>query len=412
TRCIREDPKQKGLLYAGTESAIYVSFDDGGHWEPLQLNLPRVPIHDIAIKNDELVAATHGRSFWILDDLTVLHQMTDAVRSAPAHLFTPKPTIRLTLGRGFRGDPENRRAFHSTGGFVASYKLVKDKHGDDRTVYLDAGENTPAGVVVHYLLKSRPEGEVKLAFLETNGTLIKEFTSQADDKAKKKGPKVAADAGMNRFVWDMRYPDAHEVPGAIFWSGGVTGPRAAPGAYQVRLTVNGQSYTQPFEIKRDPRIAATDADLKEQFQLLIEIRDRLSETHDAINNLRTVRGQLDEWVKRAEGRPMAKQLADAAEGIKAKLNAVEEELIQFRSKAHEDPLNFPIKLNNKLASLSGVVAAADTKPTAQAREVYSELSSKIIDQLANLREVVNADVAGFSRLVQQAELPAVVLKAD
>ncbi len=411
TRCIREDPKRRGLLYAGTESAIYVSFDDGGHWEPLQLNLPRVPIHDLAIKNDELVAATHGRSFWILDDLTVLHQMTDAVREGSAHLFQPRPTIRTTLGRGFRGDADNRRAFHSTGGFVASYRLVRDPQtGQDRTAYLDAGENAPAGVVVHYLLREKPQGEVNLAFLDSGGALIKEFSSGGDDGAKKKGPKAPAAAGMNRFVWDMRYPDAHEVPGAIFWNGGVTGPRAAPGTYQVRLTVDGKTYTQPFEIKRDPRIAASDADLKEQFDFLIEIRDRLSEAHDAINNLRAVRGQLDDWVKRAEGRPAAKQLAEAAEGVKAKLGAVEEELIQFRSKAHEDPLNFPIKLNNKLASLSGAVAAADAKPTAQAREVYRELSSRIIDQLAILREVVNADVAGFSRLVQQAELPAVVVK--
>ncbi len=411
TRCIREDPKRRGLLYAGTESAVYVSFDDGAQWQPLQCNLPRVPVHDLAVKNDELVAATHGRSFWILDDLTVLHQMTDAVREGPAHLFQPRPTIRTTLGRGFRGDPENRRAFHSTGGFVASYRLVRDPDtGQDRASYLDAGENAPAGVVVHYLLRDKPEGEVKLAFLEPGGAVIKEFTSSADDKAKKKGPKVPTAAGMNRFVWDMRYPDAREVPGAIFWNGGVTGPRAAPSTYQVRLTVGGQTYTQPFEIRRDPRIAATDADLKEQFDFLIEVRDRLSEAHDAINNLRAVRGQLDDWVKRAEGRPAAKQVAEAAEGVKSKLAAVEEELIQFRSKAHEDPLNFPIKLNNKLASLSGAVAAADAKPTAQAREVYRELSSRIIDQLATLREVVNSDVAGFGRLVQQAELPAVVVK--
>jgi photosystem II stability/assembly factor-like uncharacterized protein len=418
TRVIRADPKRRGLLYAGTETGVYVSFDDGAHWESLQLNLPVVPIHDLAVKNDDLIAATHGRSFWILDDLTPLHQLTDEVRNAPAFLFQPRPTYRMKLARGFGGDPGARRAYLSTGGFVASYKLEKTPDGEERRVFLDAGENPPAGVLVHYYLREKPADEVRLAFLDAEGNLIKEFSSKAPEKPAGGGhgngprePRLRAEAGMNRFVWDMRYPDARNVPGAIFWAGGVSGPQAAPGTYQVRLTVGGQTYTQTFEIRKDPRVAASEADLREQFAFLIEIRDKLSATHDAVNELRSIRQQIDDWLKRAEGRPEAEALAEASRPIKDKLLAIEEELIQFRSKAHEDPLNFPIKLNNKLASLAGVVASADAAPTRQAREVYAELATRIDQQLAALRAVVSEDLPAFNRLVRSLDLPAIVVRS-
>jgi hypothetical protein len=212
---------------------------------------------------------------------------------------------------------------------------------------------------------------------------------------------------MNRFVWNMRYPDATRVPGAIFWAGDITGPLAAPGHYSVQLTVGEESQTQPFEILKDPRVAATQAELGAQFDLLIQIRDLLSRTHAGINQLRDVRAQVEGWEARVEGREHAQQVRDAAATLKKALGEVEEELIQVRSKALEDPLNFPIKLNNKLASLSGAVASADAAPTQQAIAVYHDLSTKIGQQLITLATVIETDVSEFSQLVRALDVPAI-----
>ena len=212
---------------------------------------------------------------------------------------------------------------------------------------------------------------------------------------------------MNRFVWNMRYPDATNVPGAIFWAGSVDGPIAPPGHYQVRLTVGETTQTAPFEIRKDPRVAATQEEFDAQFDLLLKIRDQLTRTHDGINQLRDVRTQVEGWEKRVEGREDAQPVRDAAAALKKTLAEVEEELIQVRSKALEDPLNFPIKLNNKLASLSGAVASADTAPTAQAHAVFDDLANQIGLHLITLSTVIETDVAEFNQLVSQLSIPAI-----
>jgi photosystem II stability/assembly factor-like uncharacterized protein len=394
TRVIREDPGRRGLLYAGTETGIYVSFDDGENWRSLQLNLPVVPITDLVIqkRDKDLVAATQGRSFWILDALPVLHQMTDDIEKADAHLFKPEDAYRMPGGGGF----------NPPGAAI--------------------GANPPSGVEVFYYLKNKPSGEVTLEVLDSAGKLVKKFSSKAAERPgapggeegffSRGGPtRVPADAGLDRFVWDIRYTDASRFPGLILWAGETRGPRASPGVYQVRLTVDGKSQTQPFEVKEDPRVEATPADLARQFELLIKIRDKLTETHDSITKIRDVRKQVEDLVKRVKDLPGAKAIEEAAKALNAKLTTVEEALYQTKNRSNQDPLNYPIRLNNKLASLAGVVGGADAAPTDQSYKIYDELVGQIDAELKKLDDIIKADLPAFNKLVRDQDVPAVFVKA-
>jgi photosystem II stability/assembly factor-like uncharacterized protein len=395
TRVIREDPHRRGLLYAGTETGIYVSFDDGENWVSLQNNLPVVPITDIAVhkREKDLVLATQGRSFWILDDLPVLHQISDAIARAEAHLFKPEDAYRMD-GGGFQLPPT-----------------------------AVVGQNPPNGAVIFYYLKNKPEGEVTLEILDSTGKLVRKFSSKAVDEAS--GPpsgeeefffrgggsgRLPAEAGLNRFIWDFRYPDATRFPGLIMWAGSTQGPRAVPGIYQVRLNVDGKTMSESFEIKKDPRLATTQAEFAKQFDLLLKIRDKLSETHEAIIQIRDLRRQLDEIARRAKDQPGGKAIVDAGKALNDKLTAVEEELYQTKNQSGQDPLNFPIKLNNKLAALASVVASADAAPTDQSVAVYNELVGKINAQLQKLRQTLSVDLPAFNKLVRDQNVPAVYLK--
>ena len=379
-RVVREDPARRGLLYAGGEFGVYVSFDDGEHWQSLQLNLPVVPVRDMVIKDNDLVLATHGRSFWILDDLTPLHQLSDLVAAAEVHLFKPRDAYRM--GGGFR-----------FGGSVPG-----------------VAANPPSGVVLYYYLKDEPEGEVKLAFLEEDGTLIREFASEPEGRDEE--AEVAKQAGLNRFVWNLRYPDASRFPGLIMWAGTTAGPQAAPGMYQVQLSVGDRSYTESFRLLKDPRIAATDADLREQFDFLIRIRDRVSEANDAVSRIRDVRAQIDGVLKRVEGEEFEAEISDEAKRIKEALFEIENEIYQTKNQSRQDPLNFPIKLNNKIAALTGIVASADAKPTRQSYEVYEELSGQLQVQLDRLSGIIEDEIPSFNALVARHSVPAVIIRAD
>src|SRR5712691_11775569 len=296
TRVIREDPARRGLLCAGTETGIHVSFDDGEHWQPLQLNLPVVPIHDLAIKGSDLIVATHGRAFWILDDVTPLRQASEQAQDAPTYLFKPCPTIHFMTSLGFSRPPSSGGKFYRTPGGKMVTSLRKEKpSGETVDSNLDAGQNPPDGVIVHYYLKQKPEGAVKLTFLDSRGEEIRIFSSEekqeelpgvegapvaeANGRTKeKKEVRVAKEGGSNRFVWDMRYPDAKKVDGYVGGEGALAGPVVAPGTYQVRLTIGDQAtidtdandaaastlrvmhrnkYVEAFEILKDPRVSAT-----------------------------------------------------------------------------------------------------------------------------------------------------------
>ena len=435
TRAIREDPEQRGLLYAGTETGAYVSFDDGWHWQSLRLNLPAVPIHDLVVKDSDLAVATHGRGLWILDDLTPLRQLSASVRDAEVHLFAPRPTIRFWTDRGYPTPPTPGITYGSTGAWITPYRRSEKPTGETVERYLDAGQNPRDGVYVTYILKEKPEGEVKLTFLDAAGREIKSFSSEEPkepapagaeppaapaeqkpaperkDKYAKKEPRVPKEAGANRFVWDMRYPDPHKVSGYVASEDVLSGPLAPPGAYQVRLSVGERTATAPVEIHKDPRVPATQEDLDAQFALLIQVRDKVSATHDAINTIRNVRKQIEEWEQRTEGQPQRDAVASAGKSLKEKLVAVEGELTQVKAKNRQDTLDYPIKLNAKLAALSGVVGSADATPTRQAREVFADLSARVDAQLGRLRQILDTDLAAFNTLVRDASVPAIVPNA-
>ncbi|HEX3876950.1 MAG TPA: glycosyl hydrolase [Bryobacteraceae bacterium] len=388
TRVVKEDPNHRGLLVAGTEFGLYISFDDGANWKSFQQNLPIVPIADVAFqkREKELVIATQGRAFWVMDDLPLLYQLMGGAPTEDAHLFQPKDAYRLGGGRGGRGG----------GGAV--------------------GENPPSGVVVQYSLKSRPQGEVKLEFLDSTGKLVHEYSSKAPEAPAESptvaaeenpfraqaAPRVPAAPGMNRFVWNMRYPDATTFPGLIMWAGSVVGPIAAPGKYEVRLTVDGKPQTQSFNIMKDPRLSTTPEDYARQISLALQIRDKLAATNDAVIRIRAVRQQLEEFAKRDD-----KRVADAAKALSTKLTAVEEDLYQTKNRAAEDPLNFPIKLNNKLAYVMGSVESSDNPPTAQENMVYEDVATKVNAELKTLDNLMTVDLAAFNKLVHDAGVPAV-----
>ncbi len=414
TRVIREDPNRRGLLYSGTETGLYVSFNDGESWQSLQLNLPIVPITDLIVHKGEkdLIAATQGRAFWVLDDLPVLHQMTDAANAAGAFLFKPEDSYRF--------------------------------QGSNATLPPTAtiGQNPANGAVVYYYLKDKPASQITLEFLDSRGQSIRKFMSKAPeapppapgagappqtppaqpqapsgeevDSAEGSGGggsrRIPAEAGLNRFVWDMRYADAARFPGIILWAGELRGPRAVPGVYQVKLTVDGKTWTESFEVKKDSRLTIAQGDFIKQFDLLIKIRDKLTETHNAITQIREVRRQMDDLVKRIKDQPNSKSITDAAKALNAKLKGIEEELYQTKNQSSQDPLNYPIRLNNKLAAVAGVVASADTAPTEQSYTVYEEQTAKINAQLQRLEQVMRTDLTAFNQLVREQNIPAVIVK--
>lgn len=401
TRVIREDPNKRGLLFAGTETGIYVSFDDGGRWHSMQFNLPLVPITDLVIqkREQELVAATQGRSFWIFDDLPMLHEIKDAGGFSVAgdvHLFKPKDAYRMPGG----------------GGPLPPTATI--------------GRNPAAGVVVYYSLKSKPASDVVLEFLDGSGKSIRKFTGRlpragaaasagqapSNDDGDSPGgqPRMGTDVGLNRFAWDLRYADAVRFPGMILWSGETRGPVVVPGSYQVKLTVDGQTMTESFEVKPDPRLTTTAGDYARQLDLGLKIRDKLSETNNAIIQIRDVRKQVDDLTKRIAGQPNAQAINDAGADLNKKLREIEEALYQTKNQSSQDPLNFPIRLNNKLAALAGVVSGSENAPNAQSFVVYDELVSQIDAQLQMLAQVMKTDVPAFNQLVRDQNVPAIVVK--
>ncbi len=390
TRVVREDPNRRGLLIAGTEFGIYISYDDGETWKSFQLNLPVTPIADVGFhkREKELVVATQGRGFWVFDDLPLLYQMDPKQTSEDVHLYQPKDAYRGGGGRGGRG------------GAAA------------------VGENPAAGAVVYYFLKDKPKGDVKLEFLDATGKPVHEYSSKAPADAARPAaaaegdeggppaaePRAAAQQGMNKFVWNERYPDATTFPGLIMWAAGVQGPRIAPGHYQVRITVDGKTQTAGFDVKADPRLKTTPDEYAKQLALALQIRDKLSETNAGVIRIREARRQLDEFAKRDD-----KKIADAAKALIQKLTAVEEELYQTKNRASEDPLNFPIKLNNKLASVLGTVANSESQPTAQSYVVYEDLAPQVNAQLRALSGLLTDDLTAFNKTVRDSNVPAVVV---
>ena len=378
TRVVRADPKRAGLLYAGTEFGMYISFDDGASWKPFQLNLPIVPITDLTIKNDNLIAATQGRSFWLIDDLTPLHQLNETIAGSNFHIYKPMPGYRMNGGQaGRRGQPK------------------------------DEGLNHPNGVMVHFFLKDTTKTTVVLEIMEMNGTLIKKFSAKPDKKAKEEELKVKT--GMNKFNWNMRYSNAEGFDGLIMWAGSLTGPKAMPGNYKARLTVNGATMETEFEILKDPRTTGTLDEIKAQFDFSIAVRNKLSETHLAIKKIRTAREQINRVTEPMKGKDDMKDVSELSKSILDDMKKIEEALYQTKNKSNQDPLNYPIRLNNKLAALSSEVDGGDYPPTQQVKAVHNEIVEKIDFQLDQLKKVMNDKVPKFNELIKQKQISAVTI---
>ena len=414
-RVIREDTNRRGLLYAGTETGIYVSFDDGASWQSMQRNLPVVPVTDLVVKDNDLVAATNGRSFWILADLAVLRQLRDDIADAPVHLFAPPPTYRVASRWAVGRQPGPGKNYVLDLGSPATFYEERTASGEAVRTMLDAGTNPPDGVVVTYYLKDRPEDEVTLAFLDSKGQTIKSFSSTPADDAQPPGgpeePSVPVEPGMNRFEWDTRYPDARQVQRDGEWDKVPDGPLAPPGVYQVRISARGEIQTQPLELLKDPRISTTQEELEAQFELLTRIRDKVSEAHDGINEIASIRRQVDEWVSRAESKGAGEAVSSGANLLKDALSAIEKQLVQLKARGDLDKISQPARLNVKLAELTSVVASADFAPTRQSYEVFDDLSARADVQLKKLHEVIETDLSAFTNLVDELEIPAIIPKS-
>lgn len=379
-RTVRADPKRQGLLYAGTEKGMWVSFDDGASWSKFQLNLPPVPIHDLAVKNDNLIAATHGRSFWMIDDLTPLHQLSKEMVDKEFDLFKPMSSYRMASAEGYRG--VNRKL---------------------------EGENHPGGVMVHYFVKNVDEkSEIKFDILEMNGVVIKSFSN----KAKEKADQVTAKAGGNRFVWNMRHPGYKTFSGMVYYGSSNAGPKAVPGKYKVRLTVNGQSKEKEFEILKDPRVETTQEELQMQFDFLVKVRDKVSEANQGVIEIRKIKDDLGYVKNKTGAEPQYKDLNDVVKKFEDDLTVIENNIHQTKNKSLQDPLNYGIKLNNQLAFLMGEQGMGDFKPNKQAEEVRVDLTKKIDGELQKLRNLIDTNVEQLNRMIKDKGIEMVMVKSD
>ncbi|HTK29638.1 MAG TPA: hypothetical protein VL309_08815 [Vicinamibacterales bacterium] len=380
-RVIREDTTRAKMLYLGTEHGIYVSFDDGARWQPLRQNLPDTPVHDIKVEARDLVIATHGRSFYVMDNIAPLRQWgAQTTSTSNLYLFKPGDVLR----------------------------------GLDRALAVD------------YSLK-QPAQKVTVEFLDGQGKVIRSFTNTAEEAAKPRPaagagggeeggfgrqpePKPPLTAGVHRLNWDIRYPGPVDFPGMIMWAASNRGPIAPPGSYQVRVTADGESQTQPFAIRRETHLLAdvTDADLQKQFDLAMQVRNRTSDANEAVLLVRGVKPQIQDRKSKLDAKagPTAKALDD----LDKSLTNVETEVYQTKLQSSQDPLNFPIKLNNKIAALEGVVESADAPPTEQSYDVFKMLSDRLTMQLSTLDTAIKVKLPQVNKMLERQKLPPIEAK--
>jgi hypothetical protein len=386
TRSIREDPERKGLLYAATEFGVYVSFDDGGRWQPLQLNLPRVPVTDLRIHRNDLIISTQGRSYWVLDDITPLRQLTPQVASSPVFLFQPRDSYRVSLA---------------------------PTPGDGRIA-----DNPPGGALIFYDFANAPKGEVTIDIADSTGVAIAHFSSDRHPPAhhpemifgaSRSDSLVSRKAGMNRFVWDMHYPEVDIADSSIVW-GYTGGPIVPPGTYTVKLSAGAEHLSRTLRVLRDPRSTATDADLAAQRDLLLRLRVALGRTYDAVRTIRAIRVQSTALLARlARAGQDTVELARAATALGAKLIAIEEELTQPRMTADQDTENFPTKLDNQIAYLFLLAGAGDARPTDGQRERTTDVERELAGHLARLDSVLRVDLRDFNARIARLGVAAIML---
>lgn len=376
TRVIRADPNQEGLLYAGTESGIYISYNNGKNWHSFQLNLPIVPITDMTIKENDLIVATQGRSIWILDDINVLHEAKNELKEKDFHLYTPSTIYRMGGGQNW---------------------TIKKQ-----------GINHRGGVVLHYYLKSKPDSvSTELYILTESGDTCRSFSDKAEDKQ----DQIKLTKGAGVWTWNMNYKPAKVFPGMInFWAS-MAGPVALPGKYKVILVLDSVAQEVPFEIVNDPNSGATQEDLQAQFDFVKSVRDKLTETHQTILDVRGIRKQLNDFNKRLKTDSTFNDLVDLSKSIDSTITVVEKALYQTKNQSPQDPLNFPIRLNNKLGHLNSL-SYGDFRPTAQAVAVKEELFAKIDAQIAQFKKIKAEDIKRFNALFRERMVDAIWIEEE
>lgn len=419
TWAVRADTERPGLLYAGTELGVHVSFDDGDSWQSVQGNLPVVAVHDMKVRGNELAVATHGRSFWILDDLTLLRQAPDATDRSVVHLFKPASVVRgaRQMASGRSSGPGKRYMLRL--GTAAAWEEEKDENEQVHARFLDAGHNPPAGVTVHYHLEHSSAPDAVLRISDRNGDVVRtvrpkpENYSELAESEKPNGPFLPVDEGMNRFEWDMRYDPSSRVFTDGPKSDAIEGPLVTPDTYTVSLTVGGKTAKREVTIEKDPRVSTSDEEFREQLDLMLQVRDRTTEAHDGINRIRSLRRQVNEWTGRANAVGKGEALAEMVEGLTESLGSIEMELIQTKAPEEEglDRIALPAGVGFKLKELMAAISSADASPTAQQREVFDVLSARAGEALGRLARLEKDEMQRFVDMLHELEVPAIVAKA-
>ena len=370
TRVLREDPKRKGLLYAGTETGMYISFNDGQNWKAFQLNLPIVPVTDLTIKDDNLIVATQGRSLWIIDDLTVLHQLDASKKNAATILYKPKDAYR-TKGRA-ASEPSKTE-----------------------------GQNHPGGVVTQFYLNDWDKKDsIALTYMSMSGDTLANFSTYSSKKDKKLEVKNEG----NTHVWDTRGKGAEKLEGMILWSANLEGAKAVPGSYKVYLNRNGTSISETFTILPDPRAEVTVADMQMQYDFVSDVNASVDKAHQSIKKIRKITSQLDAFTKQYKGNSATADLVEKAKEMKKGFEEIEKALYQTKNRSGQDPLNFPIRLTNKLAHLNSLASIDDFPPTEQDIAVKNELTTKINTQLRAFDAMVDKEIKEFNKAFNDLNL--------
>ena len=376
-RAVRSDPKRRGLLYAGTESGVYFSLDEGKRWQALKLNLPVTPVHDLVVKNDDLVLATHGRAFWILDDLSPLRQFQDEAKDKALHFYKPKTALRIQSGGSRRPVPT-------------------------------AGDNPPNGAVLYYYVKAEPK-EVTIDILGRDNKVIRHYsskripppTSPPDPESPKPKPEIEVAAGLNRFSWDLRETEAPRIPGYFLWDyeSGSQGPLVVPGTYQVRITVDGESALQSLEVALDPRVNVSQNDLDKQYALESRVHSQLARVYQTALQMLDVRKQITDLNRRMGEAPQAKELIRAGEQLDKKIDAALEKLVNFKITASEDSLAYPLGLDGKLATLAEEIGhGSDGAPTEPEIQLFQKYSRMLDQDLSEWGSLIAKDLPAYQKL--------------
>ena len=368
TRVLREDPKQKGILYAGTETGMYISFDDGNNWKAFQLNLPIVPITDLAVKDNNLIVATQGRSLWILDDLSLLHQLSEA-KNKDNFIYKPKDAYRM-------GGRSNSKS-------------------------LTTGTNHPSGVLTYFNVANSDAKEITLSYLTKQGDTIKSFTTKG---TKEKNNKLEVENGSNVHSWNMRGDGAERLKGMILWWGSTAAPMAVPGEYEVVLTVDDKSYAKPFTIIPDGNSETDLAGMQRQFDFITDVNSTVDKAHKSIKKIRKINSQLEAFQKQYKEDEGIKDLVEKAKKLQESFSEIEKALYQTKNKSGQDPLNFPIRLTNKLAHLNSLVGMDDFPPTQQDVAVKDELSRQINVELIKFDQLISEEISAFNTAFNQKKL--------